>query len=160
MITKITSQIFVGDAQDARNATADQYDSTLNVAIDLDIEDKWNEVKINWIRRHKVGLIDGSGNDPFSMVAALILLHSLVKDGKQKVLVHCHAGKSRSIMVVAAYMELVGIATLDDALAKIMPIRKVDMYRPVMYNLARIAIPLAKEILKYGEKQQDFGDWA
>lgn len=152
MITKVTPQISIGDAGDSRAATNETFDATLNVAIDLDIEDRGEHTHACRIRRHKIGMVDGPGNDILQMVAALILLHWLVTTGK-RVLVHCHAGQSRSVMVCAAYLSLVGISSLDDALAKIMPLRKVDIYRQTLYILAQSAIPIAKQVIEYGKNK-------
>ena len=150
MITKVTPQVSVGDAEDARAATNENFDATLNVAIDLDIEDRGDHTHAVRLRRHKVGMVDGPGNDPLQMVAALILLYWLVTTGK-RVLVHCHAGQSRSVMVCAAFLDLTGVSSLDDALAKILPLRKIDMYRPAMYDLATSALPIAKQVINYGK---------
>ena len=152
MITSVTPQIFIGDASDARKANGN-FDATLNVAIDLDIEDKVDEVIIQTIKRHKVGLIDGKGNPPLRMVAALLLLHTIVKSGI-KVLVHCHAGQSRSVMVCAMYCDMAGIAPLDKALAKIMEQRKVPIYRQDLYATATIALAIAKKVVTEYEQGQ------
>ena len=72
MITSVTPQIYVCDSQDARRLVAhnENFGATLNVAIDLDIEDKHDEIHVRTFKRHKVGLIDGRGNPPLRMVAA------------------------------------------------------------------------------------------
>lgn len=152
MITSVTPQIFIGDASDARKANGN-FDATLNVAIDLDIEDKRDEVLILTLKRHKVGLIDGKGNPPLRMVAALLLLHTIVKSGI-KVLVHCHAGQSRSVMITAMYCDIAGIAPFDKALAKIMEQRKVPLYRQDLYATATIALAIAKKVVTEYEQGQ------
>jgi hypothetical protein len=43
----------------------------------------------------------------------------------------------------------ISIGDRDDALVKIMPLRKVDRYSVVMYNLAQSALPIAKQVIKY-----------
>jgi len=140
MITPIADGISIGNADDARRLENPTFDATLNVAIDLDIEDhfKW---------RHKVGLLDGPGNNPSTFIAALILLHSLVQQRK-RILVHCQAGTSRSVMVVATYVAMMGYADLDTALSKIMPVRKVDRYRPALYDMAKQTLPLLSEMVR------------
>jgi protein-tyrosine phosphatase len=153
MITSVTPQIFVGDSQDARDAVNQGFDATLNVAIDLDIEDKVDDNHLRRLKRHKVGLIDGRGNPPLRMVAALVLLHTIVQSGI-KVLVHCHAGQSRSVMIAAMYCDIAGIAPFNEALPKIMAQRKVDICRSDLYATATFALPIAKEIVtKYGKEQ-------
>lgn len=152
MPTKVTPQIFIGNADDARKAIHSDFDATLNLAIDLDIKDNLDEIVVRRLKRHKIGLIDGPGNPPLRMVAALLLLHTIVESGVT-VLVHCQAGMSRSVMVCAAYLDLVGTSNLDDALAKIMPLRKVDRYSKAMYDLATSALPIAKQVIQHGKNQ-------
>ena len=146
MLTQVTPQISIGDAEDARRAIVSDFDSTLNVALDLDIEDKVDDVVVRRLVRHKVGLIDGPGNPPLRMVAALVLLHTIVKSGI-KVLVHCHAGQSRSVMICAMYCDIAGIAPFNEALPKIMAQRKVDICRSDLYATATFALPIAKKIV-------------
>lgn len=138
MITKVTDQVYIGDSADARRISNGDYDATLNVAIDFDWRDgfKW---------RHKVGLLDGPGNDPLTFFAATVLLESLVRSGK-RVLVHCGAGMSRSVMVVAAWMTMRGVGTLDINLHNIMATRKVSTYRPELFVLAEAALQLLRKL--------------
>jgi len=71
-----------------------------------------------------VPLIDGAGNNSTLLRKALDELGQAVADG-MKVLVHCHAGRSRSVSVVARYlMESMGI-TAEDALALIQQKREI-----------------------------------
>lgn len=146
MITYVTEKLAIGDSQDARAATQDKFDAALCVAIDLDICDNREDenVRSTRPRRHKVGLYDGPGNDTMTFAAAIILLESLVKQNK-RVLVHCHAGMSRSVMVVAAWLTYKGIhPTLEAALAEVMPPRKLTIYRGDLYTLAQEALTYVK----------------
>lgn len=154
MITQITPQIWVGDSVDAREAIKGDFDATLNLAIDLDIEDDYDDINIRRLKRHKVGLVDGHGNSPLRMVSALVLLHTIVQSGI-KVLVHCYAGQSRSVMIVAMYCDIAGIAPFNEALPKIMEQRNVSICRSDLYATATIALPIAKKIVtEYGKEQQ------
>jgi protein-tyrosine phosphatase len=50
-----------------------------------------------------IPLEDGPGNDPRLLKSAIDILENLVANSGP-VLVHCHAGRSRSVVVVAAYL--------------------------------------------------------
>lgn len=134
MITWITDEIAIGNSEDARNADNKMFNATLNVAIDLDIADDFR-----W--RHKVGLLDGPGNSPMTFMAAVLLLEALVKQEK-RILVHCHEGKSRSVMVVATWLKRRGYTSLDEGLKAIMPLRKVNEYRTALKETAEKALKL------------------
>ena len=139
MITPITEQVAIGDSMDARRADNHRFDAVLCVAIDFDWQDgfKW---------RHKIGLLDGAGNNPLTFFAATLLLESLVRSGK-KVLVHCGAGMSRSVMVVAAWLTMRGPGTtLDINLHNVMAVRGVNAYRQELYVLAEAALQLLKQL--------------
>ena len=149
MITWIRDEFAIGDADDAREIDNKIFNATLNVAVDLDIKDNFK-----W--RYKVGLVDGQGNHPLTFAAAVLLLESLVLQEK-RILVHCQAGTSRSVMVSAAWVNMKGLASLDEALKMIMPLRKVDIYRQELYYTAQMAIPYIKTISykHYEQKQQN-----
>lgn len=54
-----------------------------------------------------VPLIDGSGNSKKSVEEAINAIKDVVQEGGKtggKILVHCHAGQSRSVCIVAAYL--------------------------------------------------------
>lgn len=48
-------------------------------------------------------LLDGPGNDPRGIEDALDFISEVVAAG-QRILVHCHAGRSRSVVVVARHL--------------------------------------------------------
>ena len=50
-----------------------------------------------------VELIDGAGNEPGALGQAVAALEGLLRD-HPPVLVHCHAGRSRSVVVVAGLL--------------------------------------------------------
>jgi hypothetical protein len=67
------------------------------------------------VRTAKIGMIDGEGNDPMLMFAAVHMLHGMLHqtfpDKKSyplkqpgNVLVHCRGGRSRSVVVAALYL--------------------------------------------------------
>lgn len=99
---QITSHIWLGDsgaARDYNTLKKEGITATLNVAIDLDTSDYYGPD----VLRCKRGLIDGPGNEQADFDKAVQLLIELLAEG-HKVLVHCHAGVSRSPSVVAAHI--------------------------------------------------------
>ena len=65
-----------------------------------------------------IPLIDGPGNDPRRVQQAIRFIADVV-DASDKILVHCHAGRSRSVVVVARYLVEHRGMTRDAALALI-----------------------------------------
>lgn len=137
----ITDKICIGDSSDAKQLES-SIDSTLNVAIDLDIA-----LRAGNADRHKVGLIDGPGNDEFTLMAAVIMLHSLNRKYR-RVLVHCHEGKSRSVMVVAVYISIIGNMDFDKVLREVMASRNVTDYRPILYQQYQKLIPTLRKLIR------------
>ncbi len=67
------------------------------------------------IRTAKIGMIDGDGNDPILMFAAVHMLHGMLHQNFPEkksypvrqpgnILVHCRGGRSRSVAVAALYL--------------------------------------------------------
>jgi hypothetical protein len=53
---------------------------------------------------YPVPMIDGRGNRPDDIAEAIDLIADVVDACGEKVLVHCHAGRSRSVAIVAAIL--------------------------------------------------------
>ena len=140
MITLITDKIGIGDSSDGRQVPPG-IDACLNVAVDLDIPLTGGNVY-----RHKVGLLDGPGNDDGLLISAVLVLHALNKR-HNRILVHCHEGKSRSVMVVSAYVAIVGKMDFDRVLKDIMKARNVHEYRPALYQQYVKLLPTIQRLL-------------
>jgi protein-tyrosine phosphatase len=140
MITMITDRIGIGDSSDGRQVPP-IFEAVLNVAVDLDIPSTQGN-----FYRHKVGLLDGPGNDDGLLIAGALVLHALNKR-HNRILVHCHEGKSRSVMVVSAYVSIVGNMEFDKVLRDIMKVREVDQYRPALYQQYVRLIPTIKRLI-------------
>jgi len=69
-------------------------------------------------------LLDGPGNDPRDIEEALDFVREVVTAG-QRILVHCHAGRSRSVVVVARYLMRSQGLTAQDALDLIASRREI-----------------------------------
>lgn len=137
----ITDRIGIGDASDGRQVPT-SIDGVLNVAVDLDVPLTQGNVY-----RHKVGLIDGPGNDDALLLSAVMVLHALNKR-HNRVLVHCQSGSSRSVMVVSAYVAIVGGMEFDKVLNDIMKARGVSEYRPDLYKQYVNLIPTLRRLIR------------
>jgi atypical dual specificity phosphatase len=91
----ITEQIAIGDALDAVNF-APQFDSILCLLSGC-CEERTD------IDGYCVPLHDGPGNSREHVLAAIDFIATQVENGL-RVLVHCRAGRSRSVCIVAAYL--------------------------------------------------------
>lgn len=103
---------------------------TLNLAVNLDVP-PLTLADGTAVRRAKIGLIDGPGNDPWHLVAAVLAIAGMMAQaapGKPSypdhrpggLLVHCRGGRSRSVAALALYLswtEPTRFADPDAALA-------------------------------------------
>lgn len=117
----ITERIAIGnrhEAADIEMLQANSITAVLNVAYDLDIRyPNLDSSPYRFaIEYHKVGLIDGQGNEATTLAAAVYMLAQLLAR-HEKVFVHCHAGISRSTIVVSTYLAHAELTNFDDALA-------------------------------------------
>jgi len=121
--------LFVGDqiaASDDKLLRQHEIVNVLNCAVNCDINyvDKTLDLSADGTRRAfgfapvrtaKIGMIDGEGNDPMLMFAAVHMLHGMLHQSfpeKQSypvkkpgnLLVHCRGGRSRSVAVAALYL--------------------------------------------------------
>lgn len=144
-------RLFVGNltgAGDGAALLAAGITSSLNVSLNIDAAPLQLPDGTH-MRRAKVGLIDGAGNTPAHLAAAVLALEGLVTQaspGKPSypahraghVLVHCRGGRSRSVIVLAIYLHLCAgeaFPTLDSALSHIRKARgNSDIYplRPML----------------------------
>ena len=91
----ITDQLAIGNFLDAQSLPAD-IDAVL--CLREDCCDGRTDVDALCLP-----LLDGPGNDPSDIEEALDFIREVVTAG-QRILVHCHAGRSRSVVVIARYL--------------------------------------------------------
>lgn len=72
----------------------------------------------------KVPLNDGAGNDPRHVDEAVDFLSDMV-DAGARILVHCHAGRSRSVAIVARHLMAHDGLTRSASLARIQASRDI-----------------------------------
>lgn len=104
----ITDNIAIGDFKDAE-AHFDDFDAILCLTQDKCCKDRED------VDTFCVPFIDGVGNSQASIEEAIDTIASLVSSNS-RILVHCHAGRSRSVCIVAAYFMRHRGMTQDDAL--------------------------------------------
>jgi hypothetical protein len=157
--------IFVGDQHAAGalpSLLSQNVTGILNVAWDLGIRcdtadyvgDMGSFKERLEIEFAKVGLVDGLGNHPATLAAAVLFLHQmrtqnmttmLPKDQTtfppiRNILVHCHSGQSRSVTVAALYLFYAGsFSTFSDALAFVIDARHLNGWPVPEPNLVATA---------------------
>ncbi|NDW00472.1 dual specificity protein phosphatase family protein [Salipiger sp. PrR002] len=111
------------------------------------------------LRRYQIGMLDGPGNAPEMLAAAVSLIDGLAAvytqgkphypaHAKGGLLVHCRGGRSRSVTVLALWLHLRrpgAYPTFDDALCRLRKLRGLDATYPLPPMLA-----LAQEVLNRG----------
>ncbi len=111
------------------------------------------------LRRYQIGLLDGTGNAPETLAAAVTLIDGLAAvytegkphypaHGKGGLLVHCRGGRSRSVTVLALWLHLRrpgAFPTFDEALAHLRALRGLEHTYPLPPMLT-----LAREVLDRG----------
>jgi protein-tyrosine phosphatase len=121
---RITDSIWIGNYLDARDREA-KLKAGIRSILCLDgclAHAKAEEIGTE--RIEVVQLIDGAGNPPERFLRAVRLLGELVVR-HAPVLVHCHAGQSRSAAVVCKYFMMVEGDSLGEAMSKIASKRQV-----------------------------------
>jgi protein-tyrosine phosphatase len=120
----ITDSIWIGNYLDAKDRGA-LANAGIRSILCLDgclADVQPEELKVG--RIEVVELIDGSGNSPEKFLRAVRLLGELASK-HAPVLVHCHAGQSRSAAVVCRFFMLKEGNTLADAMRRITCRRRV-----------------------------------
>jgi protein-tyrosine phosphatase len=133
----ITEQVAIGnylEAQDAELLLAHAFRSVLSLDGSLSSR-RAAELGLSEIVGFK--LIDGAGNDPRHYESAVDALLRLVRS-KPPVLVHCHAGRSRSAIVVAGFLVASQGIEPDAALAHVAAKREVNVSEGLRPLLDRI----------------------
>ena len=107
----ITEQIAIGNFIDAQNAL-NEVDAILCLK-----ENCCDEGRVD-LEILTLPLFDGFGNDKRLFDEAVGFIDDVVSDG-EKILVHCHAGRSRSVCIVARYFMIKNGMDRKEALLKI-----------------------------------------
>ncbi len=113
-ISKITEQIYVGDSRSAREEgilRSNGITAVVNMAKDLN--DPW----FPGIKSYKIGLMDGPDPDNYVgyYLGASTCIEILYLGVQEKVLIHCHEGRSRSAAICCIVMAELHGYTLEGA---------------------------------------------
>lgn len=114
----ITDNIAIGNFIDAKNVQKTEVDAILCLKDNCCHED--NDAFDVLV----IPLVDASGNDKRLVDDALDFIDDVVSGGG-KILVHCHAGRSRSVCIVARYLMIKQGLTRGQALSKIEAKREI-----------------------------------
>lgn len=121
---RITDSIWIGNYLDARDQEAIANAGIRSIlCLDGCLADAKTE-EIGVERIEVVELIDGAGNTPERFLRAVRLLGELAAL-HSPVLVHCHAGQSRSAAVVCKYFMIAKGDSLGTAMRKITTKRRI-----------------------------------
>jgi protein-tyrosine phosphatase len=113
----ITEQIAVGNFLDAADLPA-EIDAVLCLKANCCDEGRLDVAVLS------VPLVDGPGNDPRQVAEAVRFIADVVDEG-ERILVYCHAGRFRSVAVVARYLVEYRGMTSHAALALIKDKREI-----------------------------------
>jgi protein-tyrosine phosphatase len=114
----ITEHIAIGNFIDAEKTSKNEVDAVLCLKPDCCSEDNKN------IDVMCLPLEDGAGNDRRYFNDAVDFIDDVVSSG-ERILVHCHAGRSRSVCMVARYFMMKMGMTSHQAIEKIEDKREI-----------------------------------
>ncbi len=116
--TWITDRVAVGNRGAAHDAQLRAREGFISL-VSLDGSMNWKKAEIlGYEDLHALSLVDGHGNSVDAAAEALRALVQMIDDGPP-VLVHCHAGGSRSVSLVAAWLAWTQSITLSAGYAQI-----------------------------------------
>lgn len=117
-MTRVFERLYLGNARDAEGlAVSNPHCITAVVNVNIGT----NRSKRGGVEYDHFPLEDSERVLSVRFEQVLTGISQLIRG--EKVLVHCEAGSSRSPVVVAAYMHVVGYKDFDDALAELRELR-------------------------------------
>lgn len=135
----ITPHIAIGNVRDARSVRAQEVETLLCLLADCCAEER-EDIEVVAVPFH-----DGAGNRFRDLRDAVSCIDETVRNGG-RILVHCHAGRSRSAAVVAAYLMVCCDQSAEAALARIRCQREIWL-SPGIEELLVMANQLSPEDL-------------
>lgn len=119
-MTKVFERLYVGDADDAdRLAITNPDGITAVLNVNTEVNQQWRD-GITYVF---FLLNEHERISPRRFEQLMVTISDLIRAGT--LLVHCSAGSSRSPVIVAVYMHLIGFKNFDDALSQLRGLRPV-----------------------------------
>ncbi|MDF1660326.1 MAG: dual specificity protein phosphatase [Planctomycetota bacterium] len=135
----INDEIFIGNRPDAHDLNLlEEYGIQGILSLDGSMVRK-KAVEFGVKDLIGIKLIDGPGNDRRHLELAIMHLGRLLENGAP-VLVHCRAGRSRSVAVVAAYLAQSGGISFEEALDKVRDSRDSSVAQALIEAFERILL--------------------
>ena len=132
-MTKVFERLFVGDSHDAdRLAVTNPFGITAVVNVSTEVNHHWME-GITYVYSC---LDEPERLDPRRFERIMMTISDLVRAGT--VLVHCVEGSSRSPVIVAVYMHIIGYMNFDDALSELRSLRPVIAPSKLVLERAKV----------------------
>lgn len=135
--TWITDSIAVGNQAAAHDSDLRASEGFLGV-VSLDGSIDWDLAEAKgYDDFYGLRLIDGPGNSEQDLLQALTALVQMVEDSAP-VLVHCHAGRSRSVSLVACYLAYQRKVSLAHAYSEVAAKREVAIQDGLPETMQRV----------------------
>jgi protein-tyrosine phosphatase len=119
-ITRVFERLYLSDAGDADCLSLS---NSLGIAAVVNVSIETNQQRRDGIKYVHFPLDESERIPPRRFEQVITAISQLVRTGN--VLVHCVAGSSRSPVIVALYMHVVGYKNFDDALSELRDLRPV-----------------------------------
>jgi len=119
-VTRVFERLHVSNAHDADDLAVS---NPLDITAVVNVSTLPNRSKRDGIRYVQFPIDESETVLPGTFGPVMEALSRLIRTGKA--LVHCEAGSSRSPVVVAVYLHVVGYKNFDEALAEIKALRPV-----------------------------------
>ena len=152
VLVKVHPGVFLGNlaaAVDAGTLARQGITQTLNLAVNAD-PPPLTLPDGTLVRRAKIGLIDGPGNHPVHLAAAVLAIEGMLAQtapGKPSygahrpgpLLVHCRGGRSRSVVVTALWLARTDPRAWAEATEAVEMLRRLRTLGPEQPDAAMLA---------------------
>ena len=131
-MTRVLERLYLGDARDADHLSVS---NPFCITAVVNVNTAPNHSKRDEINYVHFPLGESCRVPPLRLEQVITTIGELVRAGK--VLVHCVAGSSRSPVIVALYMDVIGYENFDDAVSHLRELRSVVAPSKLIIDSAR-----------------------